>query len=102
MAALRDMRPYMLPVPVLTPRLSSHWIRFVSGADYEIARQLVDGLSSDLLATGEGFWSVAPTIERTPFDDAARAALQAEDRGAGGWSARTWERIAHRVSRRPA
>lgn len=101
-AALRDMRPYMLPVPVLTPRLSSHWIRFVSGADYEIARQLVDGLSSDLLATGEGFWSVAPTIERTPFDDAARAALQAEDRGAGGWSARTWERIAHRVSRRPA
>ena len=32
----------MLPVPVLTPSLSSHWIRFVTRADYTIARKLVD------------------------------------------------------------
>ncbi len=77
-ARLRGMRPLTLHVPVLTPRLSSLWLRFVSGADYAIARELVDGLTSDLVATQPSFWERMPGERPTPFDDAAREALAGE------------------------
>lgn len=46
----------MLRVPILTPRLSSLWLRFVTDADRDLARELVLGLTEDVypetLATG--------------------------------------------------
>ena len=47
-AAQRGMAPRMVPVPWLSPSLSSHWLRFVTRADITLARQLVDGLTNDL------------------------------------------------------
>jgi uncharacterized protein YbjT (DUF2867 family) len=72
------MKPIMIPVPVLTPRLSSYWLRLVTRADYGIARKLVSGLLSDLVSEDDGFWSVAPHLTRTPLDEAIGRALDAE------------------------
>ena len=77
-AALRGTRPVTIGVPVLTPRLSSYWLKFVTGADYRVARELVEGLSSDLVASGRDFWERLPDHRLVPFDEAARRAL-AED-----------------------
>jgi uncharacterized protein YbjT (DUF2867 family) len=66
-------RPFVVRVPVLTPRLSSYWVGFVTPVDPALARPLVHGLSAE-------------TIVRTPpppglndhplgFDEAVRAAL---------------------------
>lgn len=41
--------PLIIPVPVLSPRLSSYWVRFVTSVDPALARALVDGLSEELL-----------------------------------------------------
>ena len=56
-AAVLGRKPLLIKVPLVTPRLSSHWIRLVTRADYSVARELVEGLTSDLLATRRGFWT---------------------------------------------
>jgi len=43
----------MLQLPLLTPRLSSLWVRFVTRARWSVAREIVLGLTSDLLAADE-------------------------------------------------
>ena len=77
-AASRGIRTVMIPVPVLTPSLSSHWIRLVTRADYTVARQLVDGLTCDLVATGPALWDRCPELPRTSFDEAVDQALSDE------------------------
>ncbi|MCO4761320.1 MAG: NAD(P)H-binding protein [Myxococcales bacterium] len=75
-ARLHGMRPITVPVPLLTPRLSSHWLRIVSGADIAVARELVDGLRHDLLPTQPSFFD---HVGHTPrgFEEAASDALAA-------------------------
>jgi uncharacterized protein YbjT (DUF2867 family) len=43
-AALGLRRRIIIPVPVLTPRLSSHWIQLVTPIGHRIARPLAEGL----------------------------------------------------------
>ena len=49
-------RRWILPVPVLTPRLSSHWVNLVSPLPIQLARPLIDSLTSDVVVAdgGEG------------------------------------------------
>jgi uncharacterized protein YbjT (DUF2867 family) len=96
-AARVGLRPVMLSVPVLTPGLSSHWIRLVTRADITIARRLVEGLGADLVAPGDGYWARMPAFTRTPLDAAIDAALAAEASLTGVGAA--WERAARRVGR---
>tara|TARA_B100001540_G_scaffold309702_1_gene326334 strand:- start:170 stop:1624 length:1455 start_codon:yes stop_codon:yes gene_type:complete len=39
----------ILPVPVLTPRLSSHWVNLVSPLPFTLARALIDSLTTDVI-----------------------------------------------------
>ncbi len=41
--------PLIVPVPVLSPRLSSYWVGFVTSVEPALARPLVDGLSEELI-----------------------------------------------------
>ena len=95
-AAARGFRHLMVPVPVLTPKLSSHWIRMVTRADFDIAKELVDGLKHDLVSPDDGFWRFVPNYRRTPFDEAVRLTLDAEGE-VGGWQGR-WERVVRKLA----
>jgi uncharacterized protein YbjT (DUF2867 family) len=95
-AARRGIRPLMIPVPVLTPSLSSHWIRLVSRADYDIAKRLVHGLTQDLVADDSGYWNEMPERVVVSFDDAIDRALAAEKKLGG--AAAFWENLAHRFA----
>lgn len=77
-AKLMGLHPYMYGVPVLSPRLSSYWISLVTRANEKIARQLVEGLRSDLVALDQGFWRQFPTHRCLGFDEAAQRALRGE------------------------
>tara|TARA_B100001250_G_C19687600_1_gene738769 strand:- start:66 stop:1013 length:948 start_codon:yes stop_codon:yes gene_type:complete len=44
----------ILPVPVLTPRLSSHWVNLVSPLPFTLARALIDSLTTDVVVQGVG------------------------------------------------
>ena len=82
--------PRMIEVPLLSPRLSSLWVRFVTRAQWSVAREVVVGLTEDLLATDERFWQLIGHPPRLSFAEAARRALDAEDgdsRVQGAWGA---------------
>ncbi|MCY0988771.1 NAD(P)H-binding protein [Nannocystis sp. ILAH1] len=73
-------RPRALDVPLLTPHLSSLWVRFVTRADWSVARNIVVGLTHDLLAQSDRFWTLIDHRARLSFAEAARRALAAEER----------------------
>jgi uncharacterized protein YbjT (DUF2867 family) len=91
-------------VPLLTPRLSAGWLRLVSRADYDIARELVLGLREDLLPRDSRYWELAGHGPRWSFRAAARHALRTEVRQAGvqGWLGRREETLIRRFGRRSA
>jgi uncharacterized protein YbjT (DUF2867 family) len=77
-SAAFSRRPLMIDVPVLTPRLSCYWITLFTRANRQMARELVEGLTSDLLASDEGIFARMPHYRRTPLDAAIRTALEDE------------------------
>jgi uncharacterized protein YbjT (DUF2867 family) len=77
-ALLRGRQIPMLSVPLLTPRLSALWLKLVTGADYGIARELVLGLSEDLLPRDARYWRMTGHEQLQSFDEAAAIALEAE------------------------
>lgn len=70
--------PHVFEVPVLSPWLSSHWVRFVTRAEWAVAREVVVGLKDDMLSHDDRFWSLINHPNRLPFGVAARQALAAE------------------------
>jgi uncharacterized protein YbjT (DUF2867 family) len=76
--ALHVGRPVMIDVPLLTPHLSSLWVRFVTRADWSVAREIVVGLDRDLLASDDRFWNAIGHSQRLAFEEAARRAIAAE------------------------
>ena len=50
----------MLAVPLLTPRLSSHWLSFVTDVDTDTARNLVDSMSNEVVVTDHAISAVVP------------------------------------------
>ena len=50
----------MLAVPLLTPRLSSHWLAFVTDVDTATARNLVDSMSNEVVVTDDSIRAVVP------------------------------------------
>jgi uncharacterized protein YbjT (DUF2867 family) len=63
-----------VPVPLLTPWLSSLWIGLVTPVDAEIARPLIEGLSTPTTVTDPS-GAAAFDIEPMPFPEALRRAL---------------------------
>ena len=53
-ARLRGLRRLMIPVPVLTPRLSSYWVNLVSPVPAAIARPLIEGLRNEVVVRTPG------------------------------------------------
>jgi len=80
-AALVGRHPLIIPVPVLTPRLSSYWLRLVTSVPVNIARALIDGLSQDVVAKDDRITKLVPQ-DLLDFDAAATDALEADRRHA--------------------
>jgi uncharacterized protein YbjT (DUF2867 family) len=75
----RRRRP-KLPVPLLTPRLSSLWIGLVTPVDAGVARPLVEGLSTPTVVTDPSGMALFD-VEPRPFAETLRRARAEEQRG---------------------
>jgi len=80
-AALMGCRRVVLPVPLLTPRLSSLWLSLVTSVDPTTARSLVDSMTNEVVVRDDAIRRVLPR-PLVSFDDAVRAALSRERAGA--------------------
>ena len=70
-------RTLIIPVPVLTPRLSSYWLNLVTAVPANIARALIDGLSQDVIASDNNLGELIPQ-DLLDFEASARDALEAD------------------------
>ena len=73
-ASLLGRSPAIVEVPVLTPYLSSLWLNLVTPVSAGVARPLVEGLRNPTVAREERIRRLVP-LQLTPFDEAARQAL---------------------------
>jgi uncharacterized protein YbjT (DUF2867 family) len=71
--------PRLVGVPVITPTLSSYWIALVTRANLALARELVQGLQSDLDPSGDIFWDALEDEAPTPFQTSVYQALEDEN-----------------------
>jgi uncharacterized protein YbjT (DUF2867 family) len=95
--ALGRRPPPKLPVPLLTPRLSSLWIGLVTPVDAGVARPLIEGLSTTTTVTdssGPALFDITPltfdeALQRAVADDSATRSTRGT-RGHGSRSALRW------------
>jgi len=65
----------IVPVPVLTPKLSSYWLRLTTEVQFAIARTLAEGMRNPVVVDETmDLQSVVP-IDRTPIETAVGEAL---------------------------
>ena len=74
-AEARGLRRYMIPVPVLTPRLSSYWVHLVTPIPSDIARPLIEGLRNEVIVKDDKARHIFPDIEPGNFEVAVQRAL---------------------------
>jgi uncharacterized protein YbjT (DUF2867 family) len=74
-AKVRGLKRWMVPVPVLTPRLSSYWVNFVTPIPASIARPLIEGLRNENIVKDDCALRLFPEIEPVGYRTSVERAL---------------------------
>ncbi|KRB77823.1 NADH-binding protein [Nocardioides sp. Root190] len=64
----------IVPLPVLTPRLSSYWLALVTDVDVTTGRNLIDSMSTEVVVTDHRIRDIVPG-EPVSYREAVRRAL---------------------------
>lgn len=99
-AAILGVRPATIRVPLLTPRLSARWLWLISGVDYRLAQELVDGLKNDLLAQRRNYRELAHLPAPLSFDQAVKRAIREKKASPAHFWERGWEDIVRKLAPR--
>lgn len=49
-AKIRGLKMWIIPVPIMSPRLSSYWLYFVTSTSYKLAINLVESMKMEVIA----------------------------------------------------
>lgn len=79
-ASARGLKRFMIPVPIVTPRLSSLWLKLVTPAHYRIGKRIVDSAAHSSIVVEKRARSVFE-FEPVGIRAAIANALQEEDLG---------------------
>ncbi|MDP2890979.1 MAG: SDR family oxidoreductase, partial [Bacteroidota bacterium] len=77
-AAVRGLKRYIYTVPVMTPRLSSYWLYFVTSTSYKLAVNLVHSMKIEVVANDNRLEKLLG-IETIAYKDAVKLAFQKID-----------------------
>ena len=80
-ARARGLRRFMIPVPVLTPRLSSYWVHWITPIPAKITRALVEGLRNDVVVTDNLFQTIFPGVTPMDYSSAIDSVIRDLDEG---------------------
>jgi len=75
-AEVRGLRRWLVPVPVLTPKLSSYWVHFVTPIPAAIARPLIAGLRNEIIVRDDVARHLFPGIQPLDYRTAVKLALE--------------------------
>jgi uncharacterized protein YbjT (DUF2867 family) len=73
-AEIQGRRLFVVPVPLLSPQLSSRWLSLVTDVDVQTGRSLVDSMSNEVVVRDDGIRTVVP-FEPMTYDEAVLTAL---------------------------
>ena len=59
-ADVRGLKRWIITVPVLTPRLSSYWLYFVTSTNFPLAQSLVDSLKNEAVCKENSIEEIIP------------------------------------------
>ncbi|MCX6463682.1 MAG: NAD(P)H-binding protein [Pseudonocardiales bacterium] len=73
-AAIEGRTLWLVPVPLLSPRLSSRWLSLVTDVDVRTGRNLIDSMSNEVVVRDDSIRALVP-FEPLDYDEAVLAAL---------------------------
>ena len=94
-AEIQNRHLFVVPVPLLSPQLSSRWLALVTDVDVATGRSLIDSMTNEVVVTDDAIRSVVP-FEPMDYDEMVMTALveRARERRRqvgerrGGWLSR--------------
>ena len=78
-----DRHRLIAPVPLLSPRLSSHWLRIITDVDLTTARSLVDSMTNEVVVSDRRLDELLGHTPMTFAEAAAKALAARAERRAG-------------------
>ncbi|SDC73818.1 Uncharacterized conserved protein YbjT, contains NAD(P)-binding and DUF2867 domains [Geodermatophilus telluris] len=73
-ALVQNRHLFVVPVPLLSPRLSSRWLALVTDVDVATGRSLIDSMTNEVVVTDDSIRSVVP-FEPMDYDRMVLEAL---------------------------
>ena len=80
-AAARGLKRALIPVPVLSPRLSSYWVHWMTPVSASITRPLVEGLRNEVIVRDSLAQDIFPEIHPVDYQTAVERALASLESG---------------------
>jgi uncharacterized protein YbjT (DUF2867 family) len=74
-AEVRGLRRYIFTVPVMTPRLSSYWLYFVTSTSYNLAINLVNSMKVEVIAKDDSLQRMLD-VKPISYKEAVQLAFQ--------------------------
>jgi uncharacterized protein YbjT (DUF2867 family) len=74
-AEIQGRRLLIVPVPLLTPQLSSRWLALVTDVDVQTGRSLIDSMTNEVVVKDDAIRRIVP-FEPMSYDDAVLTALK--------------------------
>ena len=74
-AQVRGLKRYILTVPVMTPKLSSYWLYFVTSTSYKLASSLVDSMGVQIIGKPSNINSIL-NVEPKSYKEAVSLAFE--------------------------
>ncbi|MCA0932778.1 SDR family oxidoreductase [Lutimonas saemankumensis] len=73
-ARIRNLKRYIYIVPVMTPRLSSYWLYFVTSTSYNLAIALVNSMKIEVICRDNN-WAETLGIKPVSYEESLRRAF---------------------------
>ncbi|MDO7173219.1 SDR family oxidoreductase [Mariniflexile sp. AS56] len=74
-AQVRGLKRYIVTVPVMTPKLSSYWLYFVTSTSYKLATSLVDSMGIQIVGKPSNINSLL-SVQPIPYKEAVTLAFE--------------------------
>jgi uncharacterized protein YbjT (DUF2867 family) len=75
-AQAMKLKRFIVPVPVLTPRLSAYWLLLFTPVPFKVAAALIEGLKSETVMQNDHAARYFPHIRPLPYRDAVLQAIR--------------------------
>jgi uncharacterized protein YbjT (DUF2867 family) len=89
-----DLKRYLLPVPFMSINLSSYWLNLFTPVPFNVAKALIEGLSSEVVVQNDNAKKYFPRIEPCSYYKAVQKAVKEieQNQVISRWTDR-WDRV---------